>query len=323
MLAIHLRWELSLVDQLVARINMLHVVHHPDYVVKAGPSGGFSFDKYQLVMDGLADCGVAFTAHVPEPMPRRWIEAAHDPGYVAEVLAAAVPPDKERRIGFAVTPAVARRAVLTPGGTWLAASLAVEHGLAANMAGGSHHALKDSGAGYCVFNDLAIVARRWVAEDAAAHVLIVDLDVHQGDGTAMLTAGCDAITTFSMHGEHNFPQQKAVSSHDVALPDGIGDDDYLSVLAEHLPAVIERARPTLILYQAGVDPHRDDKFGRLGLSDEGLIARDSYVMDAARKRGLPLASTLGGGYGADPHAIARRHVATTLALAAANKVSTG
>jgi acetoin utilization deacetylase AcuC-like enzyme len=171
---------------------MLHVVHHPDYVVTAAPSGSFSFDKYQLVMDGLRDSGVAFTAHVPEPMPRHWIEAVHDAGYVAEVLAAAVPPEKERRIGFAVTPAVARRAALTPGGTWLAAKLAVEHGYAANMAGGSHHALKDTGAGYCVFNDLAIVARRWVAEDKAAHVLIVDLDVHQGDGTAVLTADCAA-----------------------------------------------------------------------------------------------------------------------------------
>jgi acetoin utilization deacetylase AcuC-like enzyme len=204
-----------------------------------------------------------------------------------------------------------------PGGTWLAAKLAVDHGFAANMAGGSHHALYDEGAGYCVFNDLAIVARRWVAEDDAAHVLIVDLDVHQGDGTAILTAHCAAITTFSLHAAHNFPQRKARSSHDVALPDNIGDERYLSVLAQDLPAVIDQARPTLILYQAGVDPHRDDRFGRLGLSDEGLIARDRYVMDAARKRGLPLASTLGGGYGADPHIIARRHVATTLALAAA------
>ena len=302
---------------------MLHVVHHSDYVVAAARSGSFRFDKYQLVMNELRDSGVTYTVHVPQPMPREWIETCHDPAYVAEVLTAAVPPDKERRIGFAVTAAVARRAALTPGGTWLAAKLAVEHGFAANMAGGSHHALYDTGAGYCVFNDLAIVARRWVAEDPSAHVLIVDLDVHQGDGTAILTADCAAITTFSLHGEHNFPRQKARSSHDVALPDGIGDDDYLAVLAEHLPAVIDRARPSLILYQAGVDPHREDKFGRLGLSDEGLIARDRSVMDAARERGLPLASTLGGGYGADPHRIAQRHVATTLALAAANKVSTG
>jgi acetoin utilization deacetylase AcuC-like enzyme len=303
---------------------MLHVVHHPDYVVRSAPAAGrFTFDKYQLVMEALRDSGVAFTAHVPEPMPRAWLEATHDPGYVAEVLGAAVPPEKERRIGFAVSPAVARRAALVPGGTWLAARLAAEHGFAANMAGGSHHALYDTGAGYCVFNDLAIVARRWVAEDDAAHVLIVDLDVHQGDGTALLTADCAAVTTFSLHAALNFPQQKAASSHDVALPDDIGDEDYLSVLEEHLPAVIDRAKPTLILYQGGVDPHRDDRFGRLGLSDGGLIARDRYVMDAARERGLPLASTLGGGYGANPHIIAQRHVATTLALAAANKVSTG
>jgi acetoin utilization deacetylase AcuC-like enzyme len=297
---------------------MLHVVHHPDYVVKAAPSGSFTFDKYQLVMDALRDSGVAFTIHAPEPMPRHWIEATHDPGYVAEVLAAAVSPEKERRIGFPVTQSVARRAALVPGGTWLAARLAVTHGYAANMAGGSHHALGDRGAGYCVFNDLAIVARRWVAEDRDAHVLIVDLDVHQGDGTAQLTADCGAITTFSMHAEHNFPERKAHSSCDVGLPDGIDDDAYLAALAEHLPAVIERARPTLILYQSGVDPHLDDRFGRLGLSENGLIARDRYVMAAARARGTPLASVLGGGYGADARIIARRHAATTLALAAAN-----
>jgi acetoin utilization deacetylase AcuC-like enzyme len=316
--------RLCLVGQLAARINMLHLVHHPDYVVRGAPSGSgsFTFDKYRLVMDGLRDSGVAFEIHAPEPMPRRWLEAVHDPGYVAEVLAAAVPAEKERVIGFAVTPAVARRAALVPGGSWLAARLALRHGFAANLAGGSHHALYGHGAGYCVFNDLAIAAHRLVAEDGA-RVLIVDLDVHQGDGTAILTTDIPEITTFSIHGEHNFPARKARSTVDIALPDDTGDAAYLEALAAHLPAVIDRARPTVILYQAGVDPHRDDKFGRLALSDEGLIARDRSVMAAARGRGLPLASTLGGGYGADSLAIARRHVATTLALAAGNKVSTG
>lgn len=297
---------------------MLHVVHHRDYVVRDATGGSFSFDKYALVMEALRDSGATYRVHSPRPMPRSWIEAVHDPGYVAQVLAAAVPPEMERRIGFAVTPGAARRAALVPGGTWLAAKLAAEHGYAANMAGGSHHALHDRGAGYCVFNDLAIAARRWVAERPAASVLIVDLDVHQGDGTAWLTADCPAITTFSIHGEHNFPERKARSSLDVALPDGLEDDDYLAVLEEHLPALIDRVRPSLILYQAGVDPHCDDRFGRLSLSDDGLAARDLSVMAAARASGVPLASVLGGGYGADARMIARRHAATTLTLAAAN-----
>jgi acetoin utilization deacetylase AcuC-like enzyme len=297
---------------------MLHVVHHPDYVAARPPGSGFAFDKYGLVMDELQTSGTVFTVHAPEPMSRRWLEAVHDPGYVMEVLSAAVPPEKERRIGFPVTPAVARRAALVPGGTWLAARLAMVHGYAANLGGGSHHAGYDCGAGYCVFNDLAIVAHRLVAEDPAARVLIVDLDVHQGDGTAQLTAGSPAITSFSMHAKRNFPVRKALSSYDIPLPDGLDDTAYLAILGEHLPAVVERAAPTLILYQAGVDPHRDDRLGRLALSDEGLAARDHYVMAIARAHGLPLASVPGGGYGADPRVIARRHVATALALAAAN-----
>jgi len=243
-------------------------------------------------------------------MPRAWLEAAHAPDYVAEVLAARVPAAKERRIGFPVTARLARRAQLTPGGTWLAARLALVHGYAANSAGGSHHALADTGAGYCVFNDLALAAIRLVAERDVARVLIVDLDVHQGDGTAALTAGRPDIATYSLHAEKNFPARKARSTVDVALPDGTGDAAYLDALAATLPALIDRFAPGLILYQGGVDPHAEDRLGRLALSDAGLAARDRFVAELARTRGIPLASTPGGGYGPDKAVIARRHAAT-------------
>lgn len=294
---------------------MLQLVHHPGYVAPGAPGTGMLFDKYGLVMMALDEAGAAYEVHRPDPMPRAWLDAMHDPGYVDEVLACAVPIEKERRIGFPVTERVSRRAVLSPGGTWLAARLALRHGYAANGAGGSHHALHDSGAGYCVFNDLAVAAHRLVEERTVARILIVDLDVHQGDGTAALTAGRDDIVTFSVHGEKNFPARKARSTLDVALPDGADDGAYMAALADHLPRLLDDVRPDLLLYQAGVDPHADDRLGRLALSDAGLDARDRYVMRLARARGVPLASVLGGGYGHDRMAVARRHAASMLALA--------
>lgn len=296
--------------------SVLHVVHHPDYVAPAAPGSSFPHDKYGLVMLALEEAGADIRVHEPEPMPRAWIEAVHTSVYVDEVLNCAVPADKERRIGFPVTPRVARRSQLSPGGTWLAARLALAHGFAANSAGGSHHALAETGAGYCVFNDLVITAHRLIAEGTTARILILDLDVHQGDGTAALTAGRDDIFTLSIHAEKNFPVRKVRSTLDVGLPDGTGDDDYLAALAEALPPVLDDFGPGLILFQAGVDAHAEDRLGRLALTDAGLDARDRFVAAAARERGIPMASALGGGYGADRMAVARRHARTMISLAA-------
>ena len=297
---------------------MLHVVHHADYMAPRPERGTFRFDKYYLVMEELRASGAPITEHAPQPMPREWLEAVHCPTYVDEVFRAEVPQDKERRIGFPVTPAITSRVRHTNGGTWLAAQLARSHGYAANSAAGSHHALHDTGAGYCVFNDLAITANRLVAERHAARVLIVDLDVHQGDGTASLTAGREDIFTLSLHAEKNFPVRKAQSSRDVALPDGLDDDGYMEALTRHLPEVFSAFAPDFVLYQAGVDPHRDDKLGRLGLSDAGLALRDRFVIGESRHRRLPVASALGGGYGDDPREVAARHAASMLAMAEAN-----
>lgn len=298
---------------------MLHLVHHPDYAAPPSPGGAVAWDKYARVMAALDEADTAYEVHVPVLMPRAWIDAVHDPAYVEQVLTLALPRDKERRIGFPLTAANVRRSQLSPGGTWLAARLALAHGYAANTAGGSHHALYDGGAGYCVFNDLVIAANRLIAERSVSRILIVDLDVHQGDGTAMLTADRPEIVTFSMHAEKNFPVRKARSDLDVGLADGTGDADYLAALAERLPALLDRVRPDLILYQAGVDPHAEDRLGRLALSDAGLAARDRLVMRQARGRGIAIASTLGGGYGADGWAVARRHAATILACGHENE----
>ncbi|MCJ8191252.1 histone deacetylase family protein [Sphingomicrobium aestuariivivum] len=299
---------------------MLHVVHHADYMAPQPTRGSFKFDKYMLVMEALRESGAAITEHAPPPMPRRWLEAVHDPDYVAEVFEARVPPDKERRIGFPVTARIRDRVRHTNGGTWLAAHLAMDHGYAANSAAGSHHARYDSGAGYCVFNDLAVAANRLLAEGSVGQVLVVDLDVHQGDGTASLTAGRGDIFTFSVHAEKNFPVRKAASDVDIGLPDGTGDAAYLDVIERELPRLLDHVRPDVLLYQAGVDPHKGDKLGRLSLSHAGLEARDRMVVRMARARGVPVASALGGGYGADQREVAARHAASMLAMADENRV---
>lgn len=296
---------------------MIRVVHHPSYVTEAPARSTYRWGKNGAIRDLLRARGDAVTWFEPEPMPRAWLEHAHDPDYVAQVLTAAVPPEKERRIGFPITATVARRAEFVPGGTYLAARLALDHGFAANTAGGSHHALADTGAGYCIFNDLAIAALRLVEEGTTPRVLIVDVDVHQGDGTAALTAGHPQIATYSIHAEKNFPVRKARSTLDVPLADGIGDEEYCAVLQGTLAPLMAEWQPTLILYQGGVDPFAEDRLGRLALSAEGLERRDRLVADMAIAAGVPLASTVGGGYGDDVLAIAARHVRVIETLAAA------
>lgn len=293
---------------------MIHVVHHPAYVTAAPARSTYRWGKNGLIRDLLRDEGERVAWHAPDAMPARWLEAAHDPGYVAEVLEARVPAAKARRIGFPVTAEIAARAAAVPGGTWLAARLALRHGFAANTAGGSHHALHDTGAGYCIFNDLAVAAVRLVEERDVARILIVDVDVHQGDGTAALTAGRPEIATYSIHADKNFPARKACSTLDVPLADGVEDDEYLAILERTLAPLLDDTCPDLVLYQAGIDPFADDRLGRLSLTLAGLEKRERLVARLMTERGIPLASTVGGGYGDDALAIARRHVAAILTL---------
>ena len=293
---------------------MIHVVHHPDYVTPAPARSTYRWNKNGLIRDLLLAKGDAIAWHVAETTPTDWLEAVHDEDYVAEVLGASVPREKERRIGFPVTAAVASRAAIVPYGTWLAARIALEHGFAANTAGGSHHALANTGAGFCVFNDLAVAAARLIAERSVQRVVIVDCDVHQGDGTAALLAGRPEIATYSIHADKNFPVRKARSTVDVPLADGIGDDDYLATLELTLVPLLDEIGPDLILYQAGVDPFAGDRLGRLSLTLDGLARRERLIAGLAIARGIPLASTVGGGYGDDALAIAERHVAAIMAL---------
>jgi len=302
----------------VCTLGCMRFYFHPGYVAPLDRGHSFPMSKYETTRDALSAAGVAF--ETPTEASRGLILGVHVAAYADAVLAAAVDPAIERRIGFAVTPEIARRSRLSVGGTWAAATHALAHGFAANVAGGSHHAMPNSGAGYCVLNDLAITAAGLLAQRRVRRVLVIDLDVHQGDGTAVCLAphareqGGGAFA-FSIHAERNFPARKARSSRDVALPDGVGDQRYLETLAAELPGLFAAARPDLVLVQAGVDPHADDRLGRLALSDEGLVARDGLVRAACLRAGVPFAATLGGGYDPDVVRLGLRHARSLLTLA--------
>jgi acetoin utilization deacetylase AcuC-like enzyme len=203
-----------------------------------------------------------------------------------------------RRIGLPATPAVVRRSWLAVGGTLLTARLALRHGLACHLAGGTHHAFAAAGSGFCIFNDVAVAARALLAEGLVRRVLVVDLDVHQGDGTASLFANEPRVFTFSAHAERNFPLRKGCSDCDLPLPDGLEDGPYLAAVAGVLPDLLTQVRPDLVFYNAGVDPHRQDRLGRLCLSDLGLLQRERMVLELCLRQGVPVATVIGGGYDA-------------------------
>jgi acetoin utilization deacetylase AcuC-like enzyme len=242
----------------------------------------------------------------PAPISIAAAAAVHALAYVERVANQTLTAAEQRAIGLPNTAAVARRAFLSAAGTLLAARLALEHGFACNMAGGSHHAGPEGGAGYCVLNDVAIAAQALLDEHRVARVLVVDCDVHQGDGTARIFEGRDDVLTLSLHAERNYPARKALSHLDYPLPDRLGDRAYLEVLA-HALAATEAFRPGIVFYNAGVDPHESDRLGRLALTDDGLRARDAMVTGWARRRSLPLAGVLGGGYDNEPKRLAARH----------------
>ncbi len=287
----------------------LPVVHHPDYVAPMPAGHRFPMGKFGRVMAVLLEDAVVAPAQIarPEPAPRAWIELAHTADYVTGVTEQRLDAEAVRRIGLPQSPEVARRARAATGGTVLTARLALAHGLACNTAGGSHHAQAGFGAGFCVFNDVAVAARVLLAEGAVDRILVVDLDVHQGDGTAAIFRLDPTVFTFSVHSQSNYPVRKQQSDLDVGLDDGLEDDAYLRVLADHLPDLLSMVRPDLVFYNAGVDPHRDDRLGRLMLTSEGLARRDAYVLATCIKAGVPVAGVLGGGYGRDVDEVARRH----------------
>ena len=303
-------------------------VHHDGYVTPLPEGHRFPMPKFNLLRDTLVEAGLATpeTVRRPEAAEDETLAAVHDRDYIAAFTAGTLPRDAVRRIGLPWSPGLVQRTRTAVGGTILTARLALKHGLACNLAGGTHHAHPGFGSGFCIFNDLAVTAAFLRRHGLARHVLIVDLDVHHGDGTATAFADVPEVFTFSVHCRKNFPSRKPPSDLDIALPEGYGDEAYLATLVdgEHLDgraadgptasavypgivALVEHLEPDLVLYDAGVDPHRDDALGKLSLSDAGLYRRDRAVIDACLAMGVPLACVIGGGYDKDHRRLAERH----------------
>ena len=293
-------------------MSFLPIVHAPDYDANFAPDHRFPMGKYTRLMELIRESEVNSRAviHAPAPASAEWLALAHERAYVDQVLACEVPAAIEREIGFPVSERVSLRARLATAGTVMAARLALSEGISCNTAGGSHHARRAQGAGFCTFNDVAVASHLLLADGEVDRVLVIDLDVHQGDGTAEICAGVEAIRTVSMHSEKNYPVRKQASSIDVALPDGVRDEAYLETLDWLLPRSIDGFAPDLVFYNAGVDPHENDRLGRLSLTDQGLKDRDRRVFSFFRQRGIPVASVLGGGYSRDIDAVAGRHLLT-------------
>lgn len=284
------------------------LVYHPAYSAPLPSSHRFPMAKFRLLHDHLRQLDLARPEqlHQPLPIPRRALELVHSRTYHEGFSRDGLPVQAQRRIGLPATTPLVRRTWLAVGGTLLTARLALQHGLACHLAGGTHHAFPDHGSGFCIFNDGAVAAQVLLAEAAVARLMVIDLDVHQGDGTAAIFAGDRRVFTLSAHAASNFPLRKQTSDHDLPLSDGLDDDGYLAAVGRLLPELLEQVRPQLVLYNAGVDPHRDDRLGRLALSDTGLLLRDRMVLEACLRRRIPVATVIGGGYDALP-ALVRRH----------------
>ena len=278
----------------------------------------FPIDKYTLLRRRLeqhARAGEPLEFIEPHAATDDELLRVHARDYLGRVIAGTLSREEVRRIGFPWSRELVERSLRSTGAAVDAAAAALEDGVAASLAGGTHHAGTDWGEGYCVFNDTAVAARELQARGIVSRVLILDCDVHQGNGTAEIFAADPTVFTMSIHGARNFPLRKFPSSLDVALEDGTGDDDYLQALDGALAESFARARADLVLYIAGADPYEGDRLGRLGLTKAGLLARDRMVLAAARGTATPVAIVCGGGYCQDLEAIVDIHAATMLLAA--------
>ena len=290
----------------------MRVFHCDQYLHPLPPGHRVPLEKYRLLRELLLERGVLPPSSLTPSVPieREDLERVHTTRYLDALWTGTLSEAEVRRLGFPWSEGLLQRSRASVGGTVGAAQSALEEGIAGNLAGGTHHAFPDHGEGYCVFNDIAVAIRVLQAQKRIQRAVVVDLDVHQGNGTAAVFEGDDSVFTFSIHGEHNFPFRKQRSRRDVGLPDGTGDSAYLDVLSTHLPEVLEAASADLLFYQAGVDPLAEDTLGRMSLTHAGMRERDRLVLEAAWHRGLPLVLTLGGGYAKPITATLEAHVGT-------------
>jgi acetoin utilization deacetylase AcuC-like enzyme len=283
--------------------------YHPAYQVALPIGHPFPISKYPLLKDQLVAEGVLAPIDIlePEPLDLETLELVHTREYLDKLESSGLSAAEQRRLGLPWSDALWQRSRLASAGTLLAARMALEGGIAGNLGGGTHHAFADHGEGFCVLNDVAIAIVKLRAEGAIRRAAVIDLDVHQGNGTAAIFEDVDEVFTFSMHGERNYPLAKRRSNLDVPLKDGVADDEYLDTLQRHLPTVIDAAGADLVFYLAGVDVAAGDRYGKLALTEEGIRLRDQQVIRAVRSRSLPLAIVPAGGYAATRARTAQLH----------------
>lgn len=280
------------------------------FVLPLPPEHRFPMRKYSLLRERVMAEGLASQLIVPEAATDEQILRAHDADYLERVTSGTISSKEMRRIGFPWSPEMVERSRRSSGATIAACRAALEDGIAVNLAGGTHHAFRDHGEGYCVFNDSPIAARVMQAEGRVRRVVILDCDVHQGNGTASILAGDSTIFTFSIHGANNFPYHKEKSDLDIELPDGTGDDLYLDMLEEGVQRALALANADLAIYLAGADPFEGDRLGRLKISKDGLAKRDALVLGSCHERRIPIAVTMAGGYARNIEDIVDIHLQT-------------
>ena len=287
----------------------LAIVYHPDYVAPLPEGHRFPMEKFRLLRDLLLRDNIvsAKNVFIPKLPTTEQLALVHTNKYIANYRDGTLDYKAQRRIGLPWSPALATRTQIAVGGTILTAKLALEYGCACNTAGGTHHAFPSYGSGFCIFNDLAIAARVLLQEGKVNQILIIDCDVHQGDGTAFIFRNEPRVFTFSMHCEANFPGTKQTSDLDIPLPIGLDDDGYLQILASHLDNLLISVKPDLVLYDAGIDTHVNDRLGKLALSDRGIYRRERMVLSACLAAGYPVACVIGGGYSKDLSSLVYRH----------------
>ena len=307
----------------------LHAWSSARYVIPLPEGHRFPIAKYALLRDRALSEGLIAPERMHEPA-RAAVDdllLVHTERYVRSIVEGTLAAEEQRRIGFPWSPQLVERSFRAVGGTVEAAEAALRDGIAINLAGGTHHAFPDHGEGFCVFNDVAVAIRRLQRRGAITRAAVIDLDVHQGNGTHAVFAADASVYTFSMHGGRNYPFRlpddiaprpgephayglRVPGTLDIDLPDGTGDDAYLAILADALPTVLASAAPDLVIYLAGADPHEGDRLGRMRLSFDALARRDAMVLEACRDVGIPVAVTIAGGYGRVLDDTVRVHLGT-------------
>lgn len=272
----------------------------------------FPMEKYELIPEQLLHEGIISEENLfkPEEVDEYWITKTHKPAYWKQLKNLSLDKNHIRRIGFPLSHELVTREKIIVQGTIQNTEYALQHGVSLNIAGGTHHAGSDWGEGFCLLNDIAVAANYLLEKKLAKKILIIDLDVHQGNGTAEIFSSNDSVFTLSIHGEKNFPFIKEKSNLDVNLPDGVTDEDYLRVIEKHLPETIDGFKPDFIFYQSGVDILKTDKLGKLSVSMNGCKQRDDFVFELCKKTGSPVAVSMGGGYSEQVKDIVTAHCNT-------------